>query len=145
MQRARTLFTRDVLDATRHEFLERRKEGYAAVQRADVDPHGRQLARQYLDAFFRAIDTDQAFYRPVVARSGARVYADAERTREACADGDTVPVGTPVIELRRSGELAEVRLLDVMWRWTDQKKCDRVHTQPVWIPAANISANYPEK
>ncbi len=145
VQRTRTLFARDVLDAARHEFLGRRAEAYNVVRRANVDPHGRELAKDYLDAFYRAIDTDQGFYRPVVVEAGTHVFGDSNGMREACGQGDTVPVGTPVVELRRSGELAQVRLLDVMWYWTDKRRCDAVHTQPVWIPAAAISANYPVK
>ena len=145
VQRTRALFGREMLDATRRAFLEKRADAYAAVAHAAVDPHGRDLARQYLDAFYRAIGTDQAFYRPVVAAAGTRVYTGADGTREVCGAGDTLPVGTPVNELRRSGELAQVMLLDVMWHWTSPHGCDAVHRQPVWIPAAAISANFPAR
>ena len=145
VQRTRSLFPRDVLDGTRRAFLDRRAAAYAAVEQATADAHGRDLARAYLDAFYRAIGTDQAFYRPVVTATGTRVYADAAGTREACGAGDTLPVGTPVNEVSRSGELAEVMILDVMWHWTAPHACNAVHAARVWIPAAAIGANYPAR
>ena len=145
VQRTRVLFTRDVLDGTRRVFMDKQADAYAVVARSSVDPHGRELAREYLGAFYRAIGTDQAFYRPVVTAPGTRVYADADGAREVCGAGDTLPVGTPVNELRRSGELAQVVLLDVMWHWTSPHACKAVHAQPVWIPASAISANFPAR
>jgi hypothetical protein len=84
VQHTRSLFHRAELDTVRHRFLERKPALYDAVARAHLDPHGRDLARQHLDAFFDAIATDAQFYRPVVVKPETRVYQDAaSRERRA--------------------------------------------------------------
>jgi hypothetical protein len=138
VQRARTLFTRDVLDAARHEFMEHRQEVERAIADAAVDPHGRELARRYAGSFFSAIGTDAAFDRPMVASQNVRVYVDAARSREACGPGETAPVGSAVAERQRSGGMAEVVLLDVMWRWAPPNACKTIHEGTVWIDASAI-------
>ncbi len=138
VQRARTLFTRDVLDATRREFLEHRRAAEQAISAAAVDPHGRELARHYAESFFDAIGSDDAFYRPVVRSPNTRVYVDAAKSREACGPGETVPPGTPVAQRQRSGRMAEVVLLDIMWQWAPPNACDAIHKGTVWIDAAAI-------
>jgi hypothetical protein len=143
VQRTRTLFTRDVLDATRREFMDHRGAAEQAIADAAVDPHGRELARHYAESFFGAIGSDAAFYRPVVGSPNTRVYVDAAKSREACGRGETVPVGTPVAERRRSGEMAEVVLLDIMWQWAPPNACEAIHKGTVWIDASAIGSSRP--
>jgi hypothetical protein len=144
VQHTRSLFRRAELDQARRRFLERKPALYDAVAKAHVDPHGRDLARRHLDAFFEAIATDAAFYRPVVVKPDTRVYLDAAKSREACGAGDTVLPGTPVEEIRRKGEMAEVALLDARWHWAPPAECKAVQTGTVWIDAEAISADYPK-
>ena len=73
VQRTRSLYPRAELDALRRHFTERKAAIYAVVDQAEVDPKGRDLARSYVDSFFKAIIDDEAFYRPVVAKSDVRV------------------------------------------------------------------------
>ena len=145
VQRTRSLFSRAQLDLARRAFLERRDAAYEALERADLDQHGRDLARAYMDAFFNAIDRDDAFYIPVVAADGVRLYVDAERSGEACSPGDTVPVGTPVSEVGRTGTMAQVVLLDYTWHWSPPHRCQAAQTRAVWIAADSISTSYPAK
>jgi hypothetical protein len=51
LQRARTLFTRAQLDATRSEFMRHKEEAYAALTEAQLDDAGRRHAAAHLDAF----------------------------------------------------------------------------------------------
>jgi hypothetical protein len=143
VQRARTLFTRDVLDAARRDFLEHRTEVERAIAGAPVDAHGRELARQYAASFFDAIDGDAAFYRPIVSSPNTRVYMDAARSREACGPGETVPVGSPVAERQETGGMAEVVLLDIMWQWAPPNACKAIHQGTVWIDASAIGRSRP--
>jgi len=145
VQHTRSLFHRAELDTVRHRFLERKPALYDAVARAHLDPHGRDLARQHLDAFFDAIATDAQFYRPVVVKPETRVYQDAAKSREACGAGDIVLPGTPVNEVRRNGGMAEVALLDARWHWAPPAECKAVQTGTVWIDAEAVSADYPDK
>ena len=110
---------------------------------APVDAHGRELARQYAASFFNAIEGDAAFYRPIVSSPNTRVYMDAARSREACGPGETVPVGSPVAERRRTGGMAEVVLLDIMWQWAPPNACKAIHEGTVWIDAAAIGRSRP--
>jgi hypothetical protein len=144
VQRARTLFDRTRLDRMRRDFLARRARLYAVVASATVDADGRQLARQYLDAFYRAIETDEAFYRPVIVRPRVHVYTDAAATQEACGAGDIAPVGTPVNVIGRQGDMAKVRLLDALWRWAPPTECAAVHQNAVWIDGAAIGTDLPK-
>ena len=143
VQRTRSLFPRDRLDALRRRFLERRGAVLAAVQEAPVDADGRTIARSYADDFFKAIESDEAFYRPVVARSDVQVYLDPQKTREACGPKDVMRAGTPVNELRRSGPMSQVVILDALWRWASKNECNAVQNGPVWIDSAAITADYP--
>ena len=113
--------------------------------RSDVDAKGREVARTYLDRFFAAIADDQSSYRPVVVKSDVRVYIDAEQAREACKPGDLVRPGTPVNELQRSGSMSQVVILDALWRWTAERRCETVQTSPVWIQSDAIGTGYPSK
>jgi hypothetical protein len=143
VQRTRSLFPRETLDGLRRHFLERRDAVLAAIQEAPVDADGRRIARSYADAFFTAIDRDEAFYRPVVARSDVQVYADPQQTKEACGPKDVMRAGTPVNELRRSGAMSQVVLLDALWRWAAKNECNTVQNGPVWIVSDAITADYP--
>jgi hypothetical protein len=145
VQRTRSLFPRAEADALRRSFVERKAGIYEALQKADVDAKGRDIARAYLDAFFAAIADDSAYYRPVVAKTDVRVYTDAGRTSEACRPGDVVRPGTPVNELQRSGTMSQVVILDALWRWTAEERCETVQTSPVWIPSDAITPEYPSK
>ena len=79
VQRTRTLFPRADLDAVRHDFLQRKAAIDAALDHADVDAKGREIARAYVDDFFKAIAGDESYYRPVVARTDVRVFLDEAR------------------------------------------------------------------
>jgi len=143
VQRTRTLFDRAMLDRMRQEFQSRREAINAAIDSTTVDAQGARLARAYVDAFFRAIGGDADFYRPVVARTGMRIYAASTGDGEACGTGDTIPAGTPVKELRRENGRAEVQLLDALWRWAPPTECVPVHKSPVWIDPAGVSSDFP--
>jgi hypothetical protein len=145
VQRTRSLFPRAELDALRQSFIDRKPAVYAALEKADVDPKGREVARAYLDRFFAAIADDASYYRPVVAKNDARVYSDAGRTSEACRPGDVVRPGTPVNEVQRSGSMSQVVILDALWRWTAEQRCETVQTGPVWIQTDAITREYPSK
>jgi len=145
VQRTRSLMPRAELDAVRRGFVERKAAIYAVLDQADVDANGRQFARAYLDAFFAAIADDDAFYRPVVARNDVPIYLDAARSNEACKPKDMVPPGTPVNEVQRSGSMSQVVILDALWRWTAERRCETVQTSPVWIQSDAITRDYPSK
>jgi hypothetical protein len=145
VQRTRSLFPRAELDALRRSFLERKPAVYAALGQVDVDARGREVARAYLDSFFAAITDDRSYYRPVVVKNDVRVYIDAEQAREACKPGDVVRPGTPVNELQRSGSMSQVVILDALWRWTGERRCETVQNSPVWIQSDAIGTGYPSK
>lgn len=142
VQRTRSLFSREVLDGVRRGFLDRREAAYAALEDSGLDARGRDLARQHLDAFFSAL-TDAAFYRPVITRPNTPVYRDAAKSAAACAAGEHAPAGTPVAIVSTDGDMAEVALLDVHWRWAPPRNCPAVRTGTVWVERSAIDANYP--
>jgi len=144
VQRTRALFSRAELDAARRGFIERKAAVYAVLDKTEVDPKGRELARTYLDHFYAAIADDAAYYLPVVAAPDVRVYVDAARTREACRSGDLVRPGTPVNEIERSGEMSQVVILDAQWRWTSDQRCETVQKSPVWVQSAAITREFPK-
>jgi hypothetical protein len=144
VQRTRSLFPRAELDALRRSFTERKPALYEVVNKAEVDPKGREIARSYLDSFFKAIADDESFYRPVVSRSDVRIYTDAAATKEACKPGDFVHLGTPVTELQKSGSMSQVVILDAWWRWTSEQRCETVQTSPVWIESNAITKEFPK-
>ena len=76
VQRTRSLFPRAQLDAERKHLMDRKGAIYAAIDKADVDARGRDIARGYVDALYRAI-ADEAYYRPVVAKESVQLFADA--------------------------------------------------------------------
>ncbi len=143
LQHTRSLFKRRDLDAARQQFMRHRDEAFAALRDSGVDPHGRQIIERYLTAFFNAIATDEAFYRPVVVEQ-TTAYADPDGSEPACAKAAAVPVGTPVgPPLARHGDRVQVRLLDALWHWTGQRRCDAIRRGPVWIDAHAIGTRYP--
>jgi hypothetical protein len=144
LQRTRSLFPRELLDATRKHFLDRKGDAFRAVHEAVVDDAGRQLAQGYLTAFYQFLGDDE-FYRPVVIANGARAFLDVAQTCPACGASSQVPVGTVVGEpLERNGTLVKVRLLDVLWEWAPPTECKTIHQQPVWIRADAIGSRYPD-
>src|SRR5262245_43117767 len=144
VQRTRSLFPRADLDAARAEFVAKKSAAYQTLERATLDAAGRQNAKRYLDAFFAAIASDSAFYRPVVVARGTKLYADASRTPLCAAAGD-VPIGTPVSEpMKKDGDLAQVMMLDALWHWQPAARCPAVRQAPVWIESSSIGSEYPK-
>jgi hypothetical protein len=143
LQRARRLFGREQLDATRLEFMRRKSAAYAAIAESPMDDDWRPSIHAYLDSFFEAIDNDERFYLPVVVSPGARFFLDAQATRPACGS-DNVPVGTPVSEpLEVQDGKLRVVVLDAQWYWTTPRRCDVIRRQPVWIAASAVSRDFP--
>jgi hypothetical protein len=140
VQRTRSVFPRDLLDATRRELVGRKSAAYQALTDSPMDEAGRTAARKYLDAFFAAIDSDEVFYRPVVVARTA-VTSDNAGSRSACSE--EAPEGTPVKALETAGDKSRVIVLDARWQWAEQ--CEAVRLNPVWIPTAVISHNYPPR
>lgn len=145
VQRTRALFARAELDAERRHFVERKAAVYETLERASVDARGREIARGYLDAFYRAIADAAEFYRPIVARADVQVFKDAEGTTEACGVKDVMRPGTPVNEIGRSGSMSQVVILDVMWRWASRNECPAVQDGPVWIRSDAITRDFPPR
>jgi hypothetical protein len=144
LQRTRSLFPREVLDATRAAFMNKKAAVYAALADSMVDDEGRRLAETYLNSFFSIIGDAQAFYRPVVVAANTRAYRDPRRAQPACGQASVVPIGTPVSEpLEVSGDMSRVWLLDALWRWAPPRGCTAVRSGPVWIPSMAVDANYP--
>jgi hypothetical protein len=144
LQRARSLFTRAQLDATRAEFVSHKREAYAVLTGAQLDDAGRRNAAAHLDAFYTVIESDERFYLPVVVADNTRIYVDARKKRRACANA-VVPRGTPVsapVETR--GEMWAVVILDALWQWAPPRECQAVLTRSVWLPASAISSLYPD-
>ena len=110
-----------------------------------ADHHPREIARQYVDAFYKAIENDGEFYRPIVARADVQVFLDAEGTKEACGAKDVMRAGTPVNEVQKSGTMSQVVILDAMWRWASKSECNPVQDGPVWIRSDAITRDYPSK
>jgi hypothetical protein len=142
VQRTRSLFARADLDDGRRYFLERKSAAYETLANSGLDARGRELAQLHLDAFFSAM-ADDAFYRPVIIRANTLVYMDAARSREACSPGDAAPPGTPVNVIASEGEMSQVLLLDVHWRWAPPRQCAPVRTGPVWIEKSAVGIDYP--
>lgn len=145
LQRARTLFPRRDLDEVRKALVARKSKAFEAIVSADLDPEGAAVAKQYLDAFFAQIESDEEFYRPVVRAPQTRVYAAADG-QPVCPARSVVPVGTPVsAPLQRAGERVQVVLLDALWHWTGTEGCDAIRRGPVWIDASAISVDFPPR
>lgn len=145
VQRTRSLFDRGVLDAERHRLAAHERDVFAAIDAANVDPPGRELARAYVTAFFHDIASDGEFYRPVVAKLNEQIYEDSGRRHDACGPQDAIPVGTPVNELQHTASMTEVLVLDALWRWSPPHTCNAVQSGPVWIASDAISRAYPTR
>jgi hypothetical protein len=145
LQRTRALFPRSVLDEGRAAFMARKADAYRALDSSTLDSDGRDHARRYMDAFFGAIGSDEAFYRPVVVSEGVMPLASPGGSA-FCAAAGPIPVGTPVgAPLQKNGDMIQVRLLDAFWHWTTPVKCSDVRRNPVWIKADAVSANFPKQ
>jgi len=146
VQRTRSLFDRATLDAARAYFMTRKRAVYDALQSSSMDQSGRQLIGEYLDSFFQAIGSDEAFYRPVVVTPGVKPYADSGRGRAVCPSLGSIPVGTPISDPQdRRGDMIQVVLLDALWKWAPPAKCAEIHESAVWIPASAVTSDYPRK
>ena len=144
VQHTRSIFSRTVLDATRHAFMSRKTQALAALRDATLDAEGRRIAEAYMNGFFDAIASDDRFYAPVVVRQGERIYLDASRTQPACPRDSVAPVGTLVGRaVETDGTMIKAPLLDVQWKWAPPARCDAVHKGPVWIDRAATGTDYP--
>ncbi len=144
LQRARSLFPRDLLDATRQRFLNREPQARQAVEESKLDPQGRRQATAYLTAFFDAIATDAAFYRPVVIAEDTSAYASPNGPAVVCPDSGTIPVGTPVsAPLEVNGNRVRVHILDALWHWAGNHRCDAIRHGDVWVDRQAIGTQYP--
>jgi hypothetical protein len=144
LQRARTLFTRRELEAARAAFIAHKPAAYQTLDTAALDPEGREIARRYLDSFYREIESDDRFYRPVVmAKTDAYATADGQAL---CGTAAVVPPGTPVsAPMQTTGARAQVMLLDVLWQWASSPRCEAVRRGPVWIDAGAIGRDFPAR
>jgi hypothetical protein len=144
VQRTRTLFSRADLEAARADFVKRKPDAYQALASATIDPAGKRRAQEYLDAFYAAIGSDRAFYRPVVTKAGARLYSNEQRA-VVCSSRGAIPIGTPVSEpLQTKGTLIQVQILDALWHWAPPAKCAAVREGPVWIEADVLGTEFPK-
>jgi hypothetical protein len=144
VQRTRSLFDRTLLDETRAHFISVRPRVLEAIDRSAADEAGKGLARQYVASFYRAIENDDAFYRPIVVEDGHQAFVDADGTRPVCGASSLLPSGTPVsAPLDVRGTMRQVRILDALWQWTGDNHCGAIHTQPVWIDQRAIGTEYP--
>ena len=68
--------------------------------------------------------------------------ADPGGSRPSCPE--EAPPGTTVSTvLETSGDKSRVIVLDALWQWSE--KCEAVRLNPVWVPTAAISENYPTR
>jgi len=145
LQRTRALFSREVLDATRARFMGRKSEAYRALQQAPLDEAGRRRIREYIDAFYNAIGSDSAFYRPVVTAPNTMPYTTADRTAVVCPDRGAIPLGTAVSDpIATRGSMIQVTLLDTQWNWATPVKCPEIHKGAVWIESGAVSRDLPK-
>lgn len=146
VQRTRSLFSRPLLDAVRAAFMRSRADIDAVIAAAEVDEEGRRQAREYTAAFYDAVGDDREFYRTVVVDVGHQAWVDADGRTPACgADNSIIPAGTPVgPPLAVRNGRTQVRVLDALWKWTGDNRCDRVHREPVWIDADALGVDYPQ-
>jgi hypothetical protein len=145
VQRTRTLFPRAVLDATRAEFVKRKADAYRTFEDAPLDSSGRRRIREYLDGFYGAIESNEAFYRPVVTARNVMAFTTPDRTETVCAERGPVPVGTAVSQpLDTRGEMVQVVLLDALWHWPPGK-CPAIQKGAVWIEKNAIGSDFPSR
>jgi len=144
IERTRSLFGRGDLNAVRARFMEKKSAAYAALAAAAIDPAGKRRIQEYLDGFFDAIGSDEAFYRPVVVARGSMPYATASRSDVVCTDKGAIPVGTVVTDaLQQTNRMIQVVVLDSLWHWGPPTKCAAIHAGAVWIDSNTVSRDYP--
>lgn len=144
VQRTRSLFPRAVLDATRRSFVDRKDAAFREVDQSTIDEEGKRQVREYLTAFFAAIELDEAFYLPVVVKEGTQAFSDPAGEQPVCGSASSIPIGTPVSRaLNRNGDMVQVSLLDALWRWATPVKCDGVKNGPVWVAERAVGTKYP--
>lgn len=146
LQRTRSLFSRRLLDETRRRFADKRDAAYSALEAAPLDERGRGHIREYMDAFYREIGTDEDFYRPVVVEPDTMLRsAGSPNAPAVCTSRGPVPVGTPVSEpLASRNGMINVVVLDALWHWGPRAKCPAVQSGTAWIEAGAVSRDYPE-
>ena len=147
LQRTRTLFSRAELDATRRRFVDRKSKAYHVVEQSELDADGRRQIREYLDAFFAEVESDDRFYRPVVAVADVRPrVAPNASAPVVCGSRGAAPVGTPVSEpIETRGEMVKVAVLDALWHWGPAVKCAPIQSGAVWIEKRAISRDFPAR
>lgn len=144
VQRTRVLFSRAELDAARADFVKRKPDAYRTLAEATIDAAGKRRAQEYLDAFYAAIGSDDAFYRPVVTAEETRLYSNKDRA-VVCSSRGVIPVGTPVsAPLQTEGTVIQVHVLDALWYWQEPARCPAVREGPVWIDADAVSRDFPK-
>lgn len=148
VQRTRSLFSRAELDTARRSFMGKKTAVYAALGEAGLDPASHAIIKSYIDGFFRAIGTDAEFYRPVVTAPNVMPYLDAALTQPAC--DVAIAVGNPVAVLDekrddKTGAAVRANVLDALWKWDKNKKCDAARSGPVWLDGRSISSEYPKQ
>jgi hypothetical protein len=143
VQRMRSLFTREELDAARARFIGRKSIAYRVVDRAPADVRGRAIIRSYLDAFFWAIGDEAVFYQSVVMRGGEVAYFDPGGAAAICAEHGPIPIGTPVSPVVSSaGAMIQIHLLDIVGQLA--KECPDIRRGPVWVHQAAVGSGFPE-
>jgi len=144
LQHARTLFDRATLDRTRRRFAARKRDAYALLDSKTLDAEGRVVIKSYMDAFFSAMESDAAFYRPVVVAENTLAYGDPDRSTPLCASRGAIPIGTPVSEPSETrGSMVHVVLLDALWKYAPPVQCPVFRKNAVWIDKAAIGSNFP--
>ena len=72
------------------------------------------------------------------------MYAAAQGSAPACAQGATAPPGTPVgPPIDRRGDRVQLQLLDALWHWTGPRACEAIRRGAVWVDARAIGTRYP--
>jgi hypothetical protein len=143
VQRTRSLFGRDLLDATRRRFVDRRSAAYRELDAAPLDDTGRRHIRDYMDGFFSEIG--DSFYRPVVVRPDT-MLRDHPSGAPVCTSSGPVPVGTPVSGPIESGDnMIRVVMLDALWHWAAPAHCGIVQAGTPWIGADAVGTDYPAR
>jgi len=144
VQRTRSLFNRADLDAARQHFMQKKADAHRVLETSNVDAIGKERIREYMDAFFAAIDTDEAFYRPAVVVEGLYAYMDAAQSSPVCRALGPIPVGTVVSDpVDTKDRMMRVALLDTKWQWATPKECAPVHRGLVWIQRDAVTRDYP--
>jgi hypothetical protein len=144
LQRARTLFDRQTLDATRRRFAQKKTDAYRLLDTARVDADGKRLIKSYLDPFFEAMTSDGVFYRPVVTAPNTFAYADADRTSTICASRGAIKRGMAVSDpLDTRGSMIQVVVLDALWQFAPPVQCPAMHKTAVWIDKSAIGTQFP--